>query len=175
MSKVQGILRSLHGFAPTLADLFIRTNRLLSDDMERKSFITAVAARFDTLSQSLIFARAGHLPLYRFSARTQSVETVTPKGLGLGLENSGLFAAELEEKNLRYDRGDILLFVTDGIVEARNGQKEEFGEDRLVRLLREYAPSTASQLRDHILDAVRSFEGDIAPHDDQTVVVVKAV
>jgi serine phosphatase RsbU (regulator of sigma subunit) len=175
MSKVQGILRSLHGFAPSLADMFIRTNRLLWNDMEKKSFITAVGATFDTTSHNLVFARAGHLPLYRFTALSRIVETVTPKGLGLGLENTGLFSNELEEKSMNFGAGDIILFVTDGITEARNAQKEEFGEERLLRILKDNASSTAGQLRDYILDEVHAFEGELTPHDDRTVVVVKGV
>jgi serine phosphatase RsbU (regulator of sigma subunit) len=175
MSKVQGIIRSLHGLTPSLAELFTRANRLLCNDMEKKSFITAVGATFDTGGRSLVLARAGHLPLYRFCARSTDVETVTPKGLGLGLDNAGLFSSELEETTLRYDRGDILLFVTDGITEARNAREEEFGEDRLVQILKEHASCSATRLRDQILDEVRSFAGQLSPHDDQTVVVVKAV
>jgi sigma-B regulation protein RsbU (phosphoserine phosphatase) len=175
MSKVQGIIRSLHGLAPSLTELFARTNRLLCNDMEKKSFITAVGATFDTGRQNLVLARAGHLPLYRFSARSAGVEAVTPRGLGLGLDNAGLFSSELEETSLQYDRGDILLFVTDGITEARDARNEEFGEERLLRILKEHASSSATQMRDLILDEVRSYAGQLSPHDDQTVVVVKAV
>lgn len=175
MSKVQGIIRSLHGLAPSLTDLFTRANRLLCNDMEKKSFITAVGATFDTGRKSLVLARAGHLPLYRFSARSTGVEAVTPRGLGLGLENAGLFSSELEETSFRYDRGDVLLFVTDGITEARDARNEEFGEERLLRILKEHSSSSATQMRDLILDEVRSYAGELPPHDDQTVVVVKAV
>jgi serine phosphatase RsbU (regulator of sigma subunit) len=175
MSKVQGILRSLHDFALSPAELFVRTNRLLAGDMERNSFITALAGAFDTDRRQLVLTRAGHLPLYRFIARTGRAEIVTPKGLGLGLENEGLFSTELEERKLQYDPGDVLVFVTDGIIEARNEKKEEFGEERLLKILGSLASSGADVMRDHILEEVRTFAGQAPPHDDQTVVVVKAL
>jgi serine phosphatase RsbU (regulator of sigma subunit) len=175
MSKVQGILRSLHDFALSPAELFVRTNRLLAGDMERNSFITALAGAFDTNNRQLVLTRAGHLPLYRFIAHTGLAEIVTPKGLGLGLENEGLFSTELEERKLQYDPGDVLVFVTDGIIEARNEKKEEFGEERLLKILGSQASSGADVMRDRILEEVRTFAGQAAPHDDQTVVVVKAL
>jgi serine phosphatase RsbU (regulator of sigma subunit) len=175
MSKVQGILRSLHDFALSPGELFVRTNRLLAGDMERSSFITALAGAFDTDKRQLVLTRAGHLPLYHFVSRTGRAEIVTPKGLGLGLENEGLFSTELEEKKLQYESGDVLVFVTDGIIEARNETRDDFGEERLLKILTSQASSGADVLRDRILEEVRAFAGRAAPHDDQTVVVVKAL
>jgi serine phosphatase RsbU (regulator of sigma subunit) len=173
MSKVQGILRSLHGFTKSPAELFIRTNRLLSDDLEKSSFITALGAAFDTTNRSALIARAGHLPLYRYCPATGSVEKVTTRGLGLGLDNGGIFATELEERALPYASGDIMAFATDGIIEARNEQLEEFGEERLLSLIQCHADLSASDIRARILEAVNAFAGSVPQHDDQTLVVVK--
>ena len=79
-------------------------------------------------------ARGGHLPLYHYVAATGIVQRWLPRGLGLGLTASELFAHELEEQHLTYAIGDVFLFVTDGITESHGADREEFGEDRLLAL-----------------------------------------
>jgi serine phosphatase RsbU (regulator of sigma subunit) len=175
MSKVQGILRSLHGFGLSPKELFIRANKLLCQDLERKSFVTSLGADFDATARRLIFARAGHLPLFYYQARTRRVEKITPKGLGLGLDNHGAFATELEERSLQYEFGDVFLFVTDGVTEAQTRSGKEFGEESLSGILENSSTLSATQIRDQIINAVKQFCGDSNQHDDLTVVVVKAV
>ncbi len=173
MSKVQGIIRSLHAFNLSPRELFIRVNQLLYQDLERKSFITAIGAFIDTKKQNLILARAGHLPLFYYSAKNKQVEMITPKGLGLGLDSADVFAAELEEQSIEYVSGDVFLFVTDGVTEAKTRGGGEFGEDKLTKVLESSFSCTADEIRDRVLSEVRGFVADSLPHDDQTVVVVK--
>ena len=174
MSKVQGILRSLHAFGLSPRDLFIRANHLLCRDLEKKSFVTAMGGAFHTDELRLVLARAGHLPLFRYDARMQRVEKIIPRGLGLGLSPEELFATELEERSLRYGPGDVFVFVTDGITEGQKRTGDEYGEERLVQILEEFSGSRAVELRDRIISEVKTFAGDASQHDDQTVVVVKA-
>ncbi len=174
MSKVQGIMRSLHDFGLSPRELFVRANHLLRQAMERTSFVTTIGACFEPQSRRMRLARAGHLPLFYYSAKTGAVEKITPKGLGMGLDDEKIFAAELEEKKLTYDHGDVFLFVTDGITEAQNGKGAEFGEDQVSEILSCQSASSAEKIRDHIIAAVKSFAQNTHQHDDLTVVVVKA-
>jgi serine phosphatase RsbU (regulator of sigma subunit) len=174
MSKIQGILRSLHDFGLSPRELFVRANHLLRQAMERTSFVTSIGARFEPHARRMHLARAGHLPLFYYSAQHGQVEKITPKGLGMGLDDEKLFAAELEEKNLSYDCGDVFLFVTDGITEAQNGNGSEFGEESVSEILSLHSAASAEIIRDHIIAAVKSFAQNAQQHDDLTVVVVKA-
>jgi len=175
MSKIQGILRSLHEFNLSPRELFIRANHLLYKDLEKKSFITAIGAYFDSSKGSLVLARAGHLPLFYYHAKSKQVKWVTPKGLGLGLEQAEVFADELEEEVIDYQPGDIFLFVTDGITEAQTHNGGQFGEEKLSEILAASSSFDANKLRDKVLSEVTLFAEDRLPHDDQTVVVVKAL
>ncbi|MGH7494176.1 MAG: SpoIIE family protein phosphatase [bacterium] len=174
MSKVQGILRSLHDFGLSPRELFVRANHLLRQAMERTSFVTSIGARFEPHARRMHLARAGHLPLFYYSAQHGHVEKITPKGLGMGLDDEKLFAAELEEKKLNYDCGDVFLFVTDGITEAQNGTGSEFGEESVSEILSRHSTASAEKIRDHIIAAVKLFAQNTQQHDDLTVVVVKA-
>jgi len=175
MSKVQGIMRSLHGFGLSPKELFVRANQLLYQDLERKSFVTSLGADFDSTLRRLVFARAGHLPLFHYSAKTKRVEKVTPRGLGLGLDNHGAFATELEEKMIQYEAGDVFLFVTDGVTETQGNDGKEFGEESVSTILESSSAFGATKIRDRVINAVKQFAGNNAQHDDLTVVVVKAV
>ncbi len=174
MSKVQGIMRSLHDFGLSPRELFVRANHLLRQAMERTSFVTSIGARFEAQARSLRMARAGHLPLFHYRAQTGLVEKITPKGLGMGLDDEKLFAAELEEKKLSYASGDVFLFVTDGVTEAHNGAGSEFGEDSVSEILCRHSSASAEKIRDHLIAAVKTFAQNTTQHDDLTVVVVKA-
>jgi len=173
MSKVQGILRALHGFAPEPLDLFLRANRLLCTDLQKNSFVTAVGALFHVHTRRMTFVRAGHLPLYHYCAGRGAVDRVVPRGLGLGLNDAGIFARELEAHTREYSSGDLFVFATDGITEARNAGGEEYGEDRLTTALIRENTTTADGIRDLILEDVRVFTAGADQHDDQTLVVVR--
>lgn len=175
MSKVQGILRSLHAFDLSPRDLLVRTNTLLHADLEKQSYVTALSACFNTADTTLQIARAGHLPLLHFSAQTRTITPLSPRGIGLGIVNNKLFAPRIDELNIAYARGDIFLFITDGITEAMNSTRQEFGAERLQELLLRNIDKDANTIRDTICQAVEQFTGATALHDDFTVVVVKAV
>lgn len=173
MSKVQGILRSLHGFNLSPRDFFIHANNLLCNDLEKKSFVTVIGGFFNSSSHVMRLARAGHLPLYYYNAKAAKVEFVTPKGLGLGLKNSTFFARELEEKKIKFKTGDIFLFITDGITEAHNTNGDEFGEERVAQILSSSHHLPPNEIRTIFFSALQEFATDTYQHDDQTLVVVK--
>ena len=178
MSKLQGIVRSLHGFGLGPTELFVRTNLLLGRDMERRSFVTALGGFFDTARQELVIARAGHLPLFHYSPKAGHIDRILPRGLGFGLSTRPLFENELEELRRSYSPGDVFLFVTDGITECQSADGDLFGEERLEALLTSAAASgaTAEQIRAQITRAVYDFSvTPDEPFDDQTIVVVRAV
>jgi serine phosphatase RsbU (regulator of sigma subunit) len=175
MSKLQGIVRSLHVFDLTPHDFFVRTNDLLCRDLESRSFVTALGGFFDTAEREVVLARAGHLPLYYFAAATGQVHRMLPNGLGFGMSNRHTFDRVLKEQVIRYSPGDVFLFITDGITESFAPGGDDFGEERVVGLLQQHAGSSALAIRDEVTSAVRAFTATAEQFDDQTVVVVKAI
>lgn len=173
--KIQGILRSLYGFGLTPRELFIRANQLLYRDLEKSSFVTAIGGYFDANKNQLILARAGHLPLFYYCSQKHSVEKLTPKGLGLGLDRQELFSSEIEERSIDYQPDDVFVFVTDGITEAKSADGKEFGEDNLVKALEKNYFESAKGICDNIMTEVSCFTINAPQHDDQTVVVVKVI
>lgn len=172
MSKVQGILRSLHGFDLSPKELFHRANKLLCQDLEKRSFVTVLGAEFDTAKKEVVVSRAGHLPLWHYCAASGTVKKVLPRGLGLGLNDDSIFTTEMEELSVRYSTGDVFLLATDGVTEAHN-EHGDFGEERLHELLKTKHTEPAQTIQETVLSDLISFIGDRDQHDDQTIVVVK--
>jgi sigma-B regulation protein RsbU (phosphoserine phosphatase) len=71
------------------------------------------------------------------------------------------------------ERGDLLVLYTDGVTEGADAAKEQFGEERLVALVRTARTTSSSDLAHRIAREVHSFEGALGPADDITVLVVR--
>jgi serine phosphatase RsbU (regulator of sigma subunit) len=173
MSKIQGILRSLHTFDLSPRELFIRANDVLYQDIEKKSFVTAIGGAFNAQARKLIVARAGHLPLFHYKSDKKCIEQVIPHGIGLGLENSGKFAEEINEIEISFNNKDVFLFATDGITESFSDSGEEFGEANLEKILKKYADEDAQSILNKCIAGIKEFSGNSNQHDDITIVVVK--
>jgi serine phosphatase RsbU (regulator of sigma subunit) len=141
--------------------------------MARNSFVTAIGATFVAATRTVIVARAGHLPLYAYRASSRTVEKLTPRGLGLALDENRKFVQQLREQRTRFAAGDVFLFVSDGVIEAHNEAGEEYGETRLQALLRRDARKTATEIRDAALADLDRFLDGREREDDCTVVVVR--
>jgi serine phosphatase RsbU (regulator of sigma subunit) len=121
------------------------------------------------------YARAGHNPVIHLEARTRRTRVLAPAGLGLGLDPGDRFDQILQEDEVPLEPGDFFLFFTDGLSEAMNAGSELFGESRLRRILEEGEGLDSEAMKERILEEVRLFVGEAAPHDDMTLVVLKVV
>ena len=82
-------------------------------------------------------------------------------------------AAVFDVGSVRLEDGDRLCLFTDGIIESRNPDKEEFGEERLIGLLKSTAGQSAREAGESIVADVRAFSQIPDPEDDMTIVIVK--
>jgi serine phosphatase RsbU (regulator of sigma subunit) len=173
MSRVQGILRSLHTFIQDPSELFVRANLLLREGLERSSYVTALGVKFTPAMHTFSVARAGHLPLYHVHASSGRLEQHLPRGLGLGLDAGAKFSTELEEFSAVYQVNDLFVMVTDGITEARDARGDELPAGLLEQAIRESSGYDAATIRDRVFAVVQEFAGRTSQHDDQTIVVVR--
>jgi phosphoserine phosphatase RsbU/P len=173
MSKIQGMIRTLHEFNLSPKQLLIKSNRLLYGYIEKSSFITAICAKINTSQKEIKIARAGHLPMYYFNNELKEIETVLTKGIVLGMTNNNIYEENLEEKTINFKTGDIFLFVSDGVTEARNSLGNEFNTSTLLNVLNEHYKDEPEVIRNEILLSLKKFTEDTIQFDDITVVVIK--
>lgn len=173
MSQLKGVLKTASKFYQTLKELAVEVNAATFMSMEKKSFITLCLGAFDLNQKKFQMVRAGHLPILYYSAKEGLCKELTPKGIGVGLGDSKIFESELEEIEIDFDSGDIFLFYTDGIDEARNSKGEELGINTLNNLMQNNGHGTALDLRKKIIAEIDTSSGDTHQRDDMTLVVVR--
>ncbi len=170
MSEVKGIFQALSRMYPSPRDFVIKANEALAGSVDKHSFVSLIYAVLDVQTGSLTLARAGHCPMLLVSG--EEVQYIRPGGMGMGLSNGEIFNNAIEEYALSLREGDLCVFYTDGITEARRGE-EEFGYDRLLDVARKSRDLSASAIKDEIVETVKTFVDRQATEDDLTLVVLK--
>ncbi len=173
MAETKGIIQSLARTLSSPRDILVQANKILYPSMERKAFISLLAAFWDGNTGTLHFARAGHCPVIHFSAEQKSIRQYQPPGMAIGLDKGKMFEQLLAESSLITNSGDILAFYTDGLSEARNKSGEEFGEERLSEAIMNYAYLPLEELKQTVIDTILKFLDGQALHDDLTLILLK--
>ena len=174
MAVIKGIMLSLAAIFSSPKQLLRELNKRLYGSMDKKVFITMTYAIVDIKRRRLTFARAGHSALIMRKANNSEVKCFAPLGIGLGLDKGNLFDSTITEQEIKFTSGDTFVFYTDGISEAMNPYKKEFGEQRLVDLIARLNLQTSLQIQQSIIEAVNKFVRGAPQHDDITMVTVIA-
>jgi serine phosphatase RsbU (regulator of sigma subunit) len=95
-----------------------------------------------------------------------------PSGLGLGLERGDVFSKTVVEDELNLAQGDSLCFYTDGITDARNGNKSSFGMDSLIASIKRNVSGGSYSVVNGIYDDIKIFSEDSPQYDDMTLIVL---
>jgi len=170
---VSGILRSLAPQHLSPAAMLAALNDQLQERKLDAQYVTMLMAVWDDSNQTLQIANAGSVQPVFVSTTSDGVEVKTIKAEGFPL---GLFPnAEYEEFTLSTQPGDLIVFFSDGIVDAVNGTGEMFGDDRLDAVLRAQSHPSAASTVDAILKAVSDFQSGTDHFDDETVVVLRVL
>jgi sigma-B regulation protein RsbU (phosphoserine phosphatase) len=171
MAKVQALIRFASKIFKTPKEIISEVNKQVYDKFEKKSFVTVSLGLFDLKSKKVRFIRAGHNPA--IFARNGSIELLNTRGIGLGLDRDDLFNRNLDEYEIQLEKESLLLFYTDGLNEAMNKHKEEFGMERLINVIKQNKGLSPSEISHHLTEEVKHFVNEAEQHDDITLVVVK--
>ncbi|WP_320171540.1 GAF domain-containing SpoIIE family protein phosphatase [Maridesulfovibrio sp.] len=132
--------------------------------MNGKMFATMVLMRYEPASGKCSYAVAGHTPpLHVAGGEVRELER--PFGMPVGIMDDGDFTTA----EFVLGHGESLIIVTDGVDEARAADGEFFGEERLLKTLKE---SGEPPLGDKLIQAVSQWRADTPPNDDTTVVEI---
>ncbi len=170
MANVQAALRANAAMHSSAAECLTALNRLLYRSMRRGTFVTLVYGILDAETHVVDLANAGHnRPL--LCRADGSAERIDTAGFLVG----GLADVDIPCVSIRMNRGDVLFLYSDGVSEAMNDDRDEFGEERLIATLTGARKGTAEEIVEAIINAVGAHVRDADPHDDVTLCVVKRV
>jgi serine phosphatase RsbU (regulator of sigma subunit) len=169
MATFQASLKTLSAVPCSLPDLVAGMNHYAcTNSQSGLRFTTAFLAEFSSTSKNLTYINAGHnAPILQH--RSGSIDRLSTGGVPLGILPHG----EYQSGNIVLESGDCLVIFTDGLVEAVNELEEEYGEQRLLNLLRLGVASTPDELLRRMMSHVDIFVGPTPQHDDITCMVVK--
>jgi phosphoserine phosphatase RsbU/P len=175
MTLTKGLLDSVAEYEADPGEILREINRHLYDVCRRKTFVTMFLGALDPLRRTLSYARAGHNPtiVHRNGGSSErKTWMLKSPGMGMGLNQGVAFDRSLKVETIQLERGDKLFFYSDGITEAMNEKRDEYGEDRLMAMAVRTDGLNAEQSRDAVMADVAEFLGAVHPQDDQTLVVL---
>jgi sigma-B regulation protein RsbU (phosphoserine phosphatase) len=169
MATFQASLRTVASSATPLPDIVARMNDYAcAHSLGGRRFTTAFFADFNPATRALTYIRAGHnVPILRRASG--ELERLEEGDLPLGINPGTSFPSG----STTLAPGDLLLIYTDGVIEAVNEHDQEFGEARLLDLLRATPPESAAATLERFTSAVEAFAGTARQHDDITWLVFR--
>lgn len=172
LSGVRSCLYLLEQDLAAPVEVLQRLNPMVRRTTDRRTYVTLLCAvlEMDGTVGQLTVASAGHPPALHWCARNRKLDAV-----GEGAPPLGTFLdARYRAVGRPLHPGDLLIFYTDGLLEARNAAGVEYGEVRLQRsITRQAGTASAREVRDAILGDLSNFKGDVEQSDDITLVVVR--
>ncbi len=167
MASVHAWMQALAGTVPP-SELLRRLSGFLFESTQANKYVTLFYAELDAAQRRLCYVNAGHIPPY-LVRRDGSLARLDVGGPVLGL----LPGVAFEAAELQLEPGDLLAVVTDGATEALSPSDEEFGDERLVALLRGARGESAEGALCAIFAGVADWTGPAGCSDDLTALVVK--
>ncbi len=172
MATGRALLRAFVTTRQELSEVIADLNNALERDMGTGRFMTLFYGDLDVRERLLRYVRAGHNAPVLYRSETGEFEDLSEGGMALGFV-----------RNMRYRTagpvvlgpGDILLLYTDGIPEARDTAKNQFGVERMLEAVREGRDRAAREIVEGILDRVAAFTEGAPIEDDLTLIVCKGV
>lgn len=164
---VSGILRSHAPIEPGPAEMLRAVNLSLAERRIEAQFVSLIYAVWDDAHRTLLVANSGlPRPIHVHAGKNHVVEAT---GLPLGLFDD----ANYDEFRFKMKPGDVFVFFSDGILDARNRHGEMFGRGRVEKLIEECGGRSADCVVDILFKAVAEHSAGVETFDDQTVVAIK--
>lgn len=170
MANLQAMLHVLLPVDISLSEASGQVNDIIYRNTPSDKFITFFWGIFNPENSEFRFVNAGHNPPVWFKNGCEEPEELEEGGLILGAMPT---MSPYQEQTIRLSSGDILIFYTDGVTEAKNeDETEEFGEERLYECIKNNRGRSASEIKEAIKNEVLEFSGGVQ-HDDITLIVVR--
>jgi len=152
---------------PEPAEMLKLLNDALQERKLESQYVTMLFAMWNDDSRTLQVANSG--AVQPILCRHGHSSTVRAEGFPLGLFPN----ASYDELNVATEPGDVIVFVSDGILDAENAQREMYGQERLAELLSSRGEQSAQEIADAILNDVSRFQGEQERFDDETIIVLR--
>ncbi len=175
MTMIRTALRMEARGNHSAADVMAKMNEFVTDDMKKGMFVTIFYVILDSRNRVISYASAGHNPMILYRAETEETFFLNPRGfpVGINLPDDRLFEKSIDVEKIKLKKDDMLLIYTDGVTEAMNERREQFGEKRLLELIRKNGNKSPQEFIDTLSGTIEDFTGNYPQNDDITLVSFK--
>ncbi len=170
MASTHAYLHSLVETHTEVDEILTLANSILIKQTEDDRFVTLLLGRLDPQTRSFVYASAGHPTGYVLDASGEVKARLESTAFPLGVLPDTEFPAG---DPIQLQPGDLVLLLTDGMLEARSPEDVCFGVQRVLETARANRDRTAAEIIESLYQAVRVFSQREKPHDDVTAVVIK--
>jgi serine/threonine protein kinase len=172
VGMVKAAIKIMGKQSTNTAEALRKANEEIYPDLDATTFATVAYGIIDRESRVLRFSRAGHNPLIIYNPnRNPTISTYDPKGMVMGMFSK----CECEETSIPLMSGDCLIQYTDGITEAMNAEREEFGLERLCSTICKVDTPDLRKILNAVDQAVNEFVGAEGQQDDITIIGIKVL
>jgi serine phosphatase RsbU (regulator of sigma subunit) len=155
------------------AGLLTAVNAEVLRGIRKGMFVTMFFGILNTDSGQFRFASAGHNPLVLLKGTEPLPALIKTRGFPLGMVETKAYENRIESGCVRLAPDDWIILFTDGISEARNSDREEFGMERLFGLVCKHRSASSRELVEGVLEGHAAFVGEAPQSDDLTLIAVK--
>ncbi|MBN1301779.1 MAG: SpoIIE family protein phosphatase [Melioribacteraceae bacterium] len=174
MVRVQAIIQYLIKNFNDLKDIIINLKDYFSQNLRREYFLTIQILKIYENKQVDVIS-AGHNPVLIYRSGSKTFIEVNPKGIGIGLNDKGLFEQTIAVESYQPSENDVIIMYTDGITETMNTEKVQFGIDRLKKIILDNSEKPANEIKQVIHKYLTYYRGNLIAEDDSTLIVIKVV
>jgi serine phosphatase RsbU (regulator of sigma subunit) len=154
-------------------EVFIKLNKMIRKTQNRKMFVTAVFLVIDTEKNICSLFNAGHLPPYRISGSSNELFKIKRHGITLGAVTDISKDMGDTEVTFEFNKNDKLVLYTDGVTEAMDINKNEYGFEKLEKFLNHNIEKSPDELLDNLISDINNFTKNTEQRDDLTALIIR--
>jgi sigma-B regulation protein RsbU (phosphoserine phosphatase) len=170
MAELRAYLRSYAQKTTDIGEILSLTNNALVTDLEWGRYATLIFCRLDPISQTLVYANAGHPPGFILDSNGTTRRTLDSIDLPLGFVPDHNFGCS---ETISLQEGDIMALLTDGITDAEKPDQSRFGFESAVDFIRSHRYESAQDIVIKLFQTVREFSYGLPQIDDITAVICR--
>jgi len=170
MASTQAYLRSLTPIYTDLSRIMTLANSALFRDTGEDRFVTLLLAHLNPLTRTFTYCSAGHPTGYVLHSRGEIKAALESTAMPLGLMTGHEFPAGMP---VTLESGDLVILLTDGILEAQSSDEVFFGIERTLDVVRKSRTLSAAGIVECLYRAAMEFSRAEKPGDDLTAVIIK--
>ena len=169
MAFSRTLLRAKACRNPGVGRMIESVNNFINEEPHSNMFVTLFYSVLDSSQNKLTFVNAGHNPPLLLREKNGEIIRLSTGGVVLG----AMKGLKMDEKTVDLYSGDLLILYTDGVTEAINQAEDQFGEARLIEIIKHNSDLPSEDLKNLIIDQVYDFASGTPQADDITLMVLR--